>query len=69
MLSKKQQDIIDSYYKISLYVLLSESEDVLNEILNYHEMNEHYEHCIGIKKAINYNKLNPLNLVLEEINK
>jgi hypothetical protein len=54
-LTEKQIDIIESYFELSLYVLTTEPDFVLNEILENYEKYEMYEKCEGIKRALEYN--------------
>lgn len=66
-MKNKQLEEIESIYMLTLYISLTSSIDELKVMLKDYEVDELYEKCEGIKRAIQFVEGSTRQEVLQEI--
>lgn len=70
MYNDSQQDIVYSYYLLTLYsISQGETIEELEEVVLGFEQDDLYEQCDGMRQAIEFAKTNTIQEVLSELNK
>jgi hypothetical protein len=70
MYNDSQQDIVYSYYLLTLYsISQGETIEELEEVVLGFEQDDLYEQCDGMRQAIEFAKTNTIQAVLSELNK
>ncbi len=70
MYNDSQQDIVYSYYLLTLYsISQGETIEELEEVVMGFEQDDLYEQCDGMRQAIEFAKTNTIQAVLSELNK
>jgi hypothetical protein len=70
MYNDSQQDIVYSYYLLTLYsISQGEAIEELEEVVLGFEQDDLYEQCDGMRQAIEFAKTNTIQAVLSELNK
>jgi len=69
MYNKSQQDVVYSYYLLTLYsISQGETIEELEEVVLGFEQDDLYEQCDGMRQAIEFAKTNTIQAVLAELN-
>lgn len=69
MYNKSQQDVVYSYYLLTLYsISQGETIEELEEVVFGFEQDDLYEQCDGMRQAIEFAKTNTIQAVLAELN-
>ena len=70
MYNDSQQDIVYSYYLLTLYsISQGETLEELEDVVLGFEQDDLYEQCDGMRQAIEFAKKNTIQAVLYELNK
>jgi hypothetical protein len=70
MYNDSQQDIVYSYYLLTLYsISQGETIEELEEVVLGFEQDDLYEQCDGMRQAMEFAKTNTIQAVLSELNK
>ena len=70
MYNDSQQDIVYSYYLLTLYsISQGETIEELEEVVLGFEQDDLYEQCDGMRQAIEFAKTNTIQAVQSELNK
>ncbi|MDC6467595.1 hypothetical protein OAW63_01250 [Flavobacteriaceae bacterium] len=68
-MKNKQLEEIESIYMLTLYISLTSSIDELKVMLKDYEVDELYEKCEGIKRAIQFVEGSTRQEVLQEMHR
>ena len=67
MYSEEQQDIVYSYYLLTLYSIQGETFEELKYVISEFEDEGMYEECDGIRQAIEFAESNTIESILLEL--